>query len=112
MHNGFAGKLTLLICAFWLCLISFPDQPHVTTRCCVPAVLAVDPHSDPHTDIRVAEHFQQHGSLGYGADWSHGPQPFGKSLVATCSFYDRQLHLWTPQTAAKKPATEQVPNSY
>lgn len=55
--------------------------------------------------------YQEHGlgakGLGYGADWARSP-PRGSAgggggkagrglLAATCSFYDRQLHLWQMQ---------------
>lgn len=49
----------------------------------------------------------QHGSLGYGAQWTaFGREEEGagtaagaagsSSLAITCSFYDRTLHLWEP----------------
>lgn len=37
-------------------------------------------------------HYRRHGSLAYGCDWCRAP---GRgTLVASCSFYDRRLHLW------------------
>ena len=60
--------------------------------------------------LQAYEH--QAGSLSYGADWCRQPPPVpsdsaaevaagsggcgSSALVATCSFYDKQLHLWSP----------------
>lgn len=50
----------------------------------------------------VLETYAQHGSLAYGADWQRGRSSLeGKrknSLVATCSFYDRLLRIWMPES--------------
>ena len=48
--------------------------------------------------VEACEEYPHQQSLGYGADWCHLPSP-GYSIAATCSFYDRLLHLWTPETA-------------
>jgi diphthamide biosynthesis protein 7 len=43
----------------------------------------------------VVKRFDAHESLAYGADWSFSPQEDGETLIATCSFYDHKLHLWS-----------------
>ncbi|KAK9119756.1 hypothetical protein Scep_017849 [Stephania cephalantha] len=47
------------------------------------------------------ETYDKHNSLAYGGDWQKGESlndgQRKRSLVATCSFYDRLLRLWMPE---------------
>jgi diphthamide biosynthesis protein 7 len=44
----------------------------------------------------IVKRFDDHKSLAYGADWSFAPLGVdGKTLIASCSFYDHMLHLWS-----------------
>lgn len=48
----------------------------------------------------VIETYSKHESLAYGADWQRGQlcqEGKRKSVVATCSFYDRLLRIWMPE---------------
>ncbi|KAL6177480.1 hypothetical protein ACLB2K_049006 [Fragaria x ananassa] len=53
----------------------------------------------------VIETYSKHESLAYGADWHRGVSFHeGKgnaTLVATCSFYDRLLQIWMPESDLK-----------
>eukprot|EP00118_Oscarella_pearsei_P020230 m.218674 g.218674 ORF g.218674 m.218674 type:complete len:363 (+) comp39903_c0_seq1:196-1284(+) len=42
----------------------------------------------------VCVSYKEHKSLAYGADWSH-MEWCGNDLIATCSFYDHQLRVWS-----------------
>ncbi|KAJ7487605.1 WD40-repeat-containing domain protein [Mycena galericulata] len=45
-------------------------------------------------DDGSVKRFDSHTSLAYGADWSFS-ETEGETLIASCSFYDHSLHLWT-----------------
>jgi hypothetical protein len=44
-------------------------------------------------------HYDLHKSLAYGCDWC--PRPASWADVVSCSFYDKQLHLWRFDPAAE-----------
>lgn len=50
------------------------------------------------TDLKPLYHYEEHNSLAYGADWCrYKPRGLKEqdSLIATCSFYDHALRLWS-----------------
>ncbi|KAF8445936.1 WD-40 repeat-containing protein [Boletus edulis BED1] len=48
------------------------------------------------TSHEITKRFDQHESLAYGVDWSfRHHQGKGDTLIASCSFYDCALHLWS-----------------
>lgn len=43
----------------------------------------------------IGKCFDQHESLGYGVDWSFHEDVHEETLIASCSFYDHKLCLWS-----------------
>lgn len=70
----------------------------VLTACMHNGFAVVDVKQD---EAEVIETYQKHASLAYGADWQRGSLcmegKMKKTAVATCSFYDRLLHIWKPE---------------
>ncbi|KAG8875452.1 hypothetical protein FRC20_003866 [Serendipita sp. 405] len=57
-----------------------------------PSSISSTPDGDGEASIVVK--FDDHASLAYGADWYHGEEQEGTTLVASCSFYDHCLMTW------------------
>ena len=54
--------------------------------------------------LSVAEVYPEQQTLAYGADWCREVAADGTSIVASASFYDRQLHVWSPGLKAAATA--------
>ncbi|KAG2350359.1 WD-40 repeat-containing protein [Suillus weaverae] len=56
----------------------------------------VKAHHGEDVTWEIVKRFDDHKSLAYGADWSFAPPGVGgETLIASCSFYDHMLHLWS-----------------
>ncbi|RUS32733.1 hypothetical protein BC938DRAFT_474484 [Jimgerdemannia flammicorona] len=69
-----------------------PLSGNTSSRQCAPVSHA---HSAEPATCTLTSSFLDHQSMVYGADWSCDPDRVrnGRSLVATCSFYDHVAHL-------------------
>nr|CCA15767.1 conserved hypothetical protein [Albugo laibachii Nc14] len=48
-------------------------------------------------------HYTEHGSLAYGVDWWNPKKPIMEyQIVGSCSFYDKEFHLWRCNTTITK----------
>ena len=52
----------------------------------------------------IVSSFTAHESMAYGADWIwFDEQSNCREAAASCSFYDRQVFLWSPDSCQAKP---------
>ena len=73
-----------------------PTDPHLLLAACMYSGFAVLRADGAAGEVCILEAYtHEPDSLSYGADWCRAAG--GGSLAATCSFYDRQLHLWSVQ---------------
>lgn len=72
-----------------------PSIPNLILAACMHNGFAVV--SVEEDNVMLMENYGKHNSLAYGADWQRGPGK--RPVVATCSFYDRHLRIWIPETA-------------
>lgn len=77
-----------------------PILPGIVLAACMHNGFAVVKIEGDNTE--VIETYSKHDSLAYGADWqkceSNQEGKNKSSVVATCSFYDRLLRIWMPQS--------------
>jgi hypothetical protein len=76
-----------------------PDVSSVALVACMQNGFSIVALDDNGCLTRVLEYPHQK-VLGYGADWCR----INSSVVATCSFYDKSLHLWKVALEAFLPA--------
>jgi diphthamide biosynthesis protein 7 len=54
----------------------------------------LDKQSGQQSSWEVVTRYDAHQSLAYGVDWSFDTSG-GETLIASCSFYDHAVRLWT-----------------
>ena len=78
--------------------------PNIASTACMHNNFSVvDCHLKSSKPIEVVDAYDKHNSLAYGIDWCRSFETVRKNdkeedyvfTLASCSFYDHSLHLWT-----------------
>jgi len=76
-----------------------PHKPELLLAACMHAGFSILQTDSAMSSIRTLVTYTAQESLAYGADWMQS-DPTGTAqsdVVATCSFYDKLLHIWVPE---------------
>ena len=78
-----------------------PTDPNLLLAACMHGGFTILHASSAVGNVNVVERYLHQQTLAYGAGWCSEVGSDGTSVAATASFYDRLLHIWSPETIAK-----------
>ena len=73
-----------------------PKDPQLLLGACMHGGFAIIKADGSAGSVEVVERYPHQQTLAYGAGWCAEVGGDGTSVVATASFYDRLLHVWSP----------------
>ena len=77
-----------------------PSDPNLLLAACMHGGFTIIEANGAEGSVKVVERYPHQQTLAYGAGWCAEVGHDGSSVAATASFYDRLLHIWTPETLA------------
>jgi diphthamide biosynthesis protein 7 len=77
-----------------------PTDPNLLLGACMHGGFTILHADGAQGSIHVVERYPHQQTLAYGSGWCSEVGDDGTSVAATASFYDRLLHVWSPETVA------------